>query len=145
MFKFTALTLGERLELRRMTDTCEKFVTKLRKLQPTYIEETMPAAIEEALYGMNRIIENGGFYYRGQYAACFEIIHAIVYQIVEPYEDGTFSIYMHSNGSFRRNWRERAVDGVIPLSARTDVAAVYARLNPDPQFGHITPDTTIKS
>ena len=145
MFKFTTLTLGERLELRRMVNKCVNFVTKLRKLQPTYIEATIPEAVEEAVYGMNRIIENGGFYYRGQYAACFEVIHAIVEQVVQPYEEGTFSVYMHSNGAFKQYWRERAVNGVIPLIARTDVAVVYARLNPDPQYDRLTPITIIKS
>lgn len=123
----TQLSTAAHRLLRRQLEIVAEWMRTFGQLQHTPYECDIIEIVHEMTSYFAEVIRRG-YYLNGHvYAAHTHMLDTLVDTTVPMYRTHVFAIYMHPNGSFRSEWRGRTVDGVLPLSARTDVTAEDAR------------------
>ena len=127
----TELTHGLRVLIQRQCALAASWVATLSQLQPTDDENSMVEILAEIAAHVQLITARGYLTMTEVTAAYVRVLEAFIDHTVPHYRQSVFPIYMHPNGSLRREWREKSIGGIIPLSSRVDVSAEFARLAPD--------------
>lgn len=127
----TELTHGLRVVLQRQCALAASWVAALNQLQPTDYENSMVEILAEIAAHVQLITARGYLTMTEVTAAYLRVLEAFINYTVPHYQQSVFPIYTHPNGSLRREWLEKSIGGIIPLSSRVDLAAEFARLAPD--------------
>lgn len=127
----TELTHSLRVLLQRQCALAASWIETLSQLQTTDDENSMVEILAEIATHVQLITARGYLTMTEVTAAYVRVLEAFIDHTIPHYRQSVFSVYMHPNGSLRREWREKSIGGIIPLSSRVDLAAEFARLAPD--------------
>lgn len=114
------LTYPQRVVIRRLSEQVREFLKTLSQLQMTPTEELFTEDMQDMFAYLDALLVRGYYINSTIHTVWTRTLDGVVDTVIPAYKEGTFRVYMHPNGSFRREWRDKLVNGVLPLSARTD-------------------------